>query len=105
MGGDVTVETRVIEGGLQISGELDMSSVDDFRKLAWSSIDPTHEVILDIADLEFLDSSGLKAIVRLADDACPRGLVLRRPRDNVLRVLEALRIEDVAGIRVERRTD
>ena len=101
----MAVEGRVIEGGLRISGELDMAAVDDFRKLAASMADPTHEVILDIADLAFLDSAGLKVIVQVADVACPQGLVLRWPRDNVLRVLEVLRVEDIAGIRVERRTN
>jgi anti-anti-sigma factor len=98
------VRGDVIEGGLRITGELDMASVEDLRKLAASIADPTHEVVLDIADLEFLDAAGLRAIVQLADFACPQGLVLRWPRDNVLRVLEVLRIEDIAGIRVERRS-
>jgi anti-anti-sigma factor len=99
----MTLEGHVIEGGLRIGGELDMAAVERFRKLTASIADPKHEVVLDIADLAFLDSAGLKAIVQLADVACPQGLVLRWPRDNVLRVLEVLRVEDMAGIRVQRR--
>lgn len=67
-----------------------------------SAVDPTRVVVLDISDLVFIDSAGLRAIVRLSEDVCPFGLVLRSPRDNVLWVLEMLGIDKIAGIRVER---
>ena len=99
----MTFQVRPIDAGLAVSGELDMAAADTFREIATSTIDPTHVVVLDLADLAFVDSAGLRAIVRLAEDVCPFGIVLRSPRDNVLRVIEMLRIENVAGIRVERR--
>jgi hypothetical protein len=51
----------------------------------------------------FVDSSGIKAILRLTETACPHGIVLRLPRDDVLRVLDILSVEGARGIRVERR--
>lgn len=98
-------QVRPIEAGVAVAGELDMAAADEFWELATSTVDPSHVVVLDIADLEFIDSAGLRAIVRLSEDVCPFGIVLRSPRDNVLRVLEMLRIENVAGIRVDRRRD
>ena len=92
-----------IDVGLAVSGELDMAAADEFRELVASALDPTGEVVLDIGDLAFIDSAGLRAIMRLSEDVCPYGIVLRSPRDNVLRVLEMLSIENIAGIRVERR--
>jgi anti-anti-sigma factor len=100
----MTFQVRATEAGLAVSGELDMAAADEFSELATSTLDPTREVVLDISDLEFIDSAGLRAIVRLSEDVCPYGIVLRAPRDNVLRVFEMLRIENIAGIRVERRT-
>jgi anti-anti-sigma factor len=99
----MTFQVQAIEAGLAVSGELDMASADEFWKLATSALDPTREVVLDVGDLEFVDSAGLRAIVRLSEDACPYGIVLRSPRDNVLRVLEMLGIERIPSIRVERR--
>jgi anti-anti-sigma factor len=99
----MTFQVRATEAGLAVSGELDMAVAGEFRELATSALDPTREVVLDIGDLAFIDSAGLRSIVRLSEDVCPFGIVLRSPRDNVLRVLEMLRIENVAGIRVERR--
>jgi anti-anti-sigma factor len=99
----VTIQVRPTDGGLVVSGELDMAAADEFRQYAASAVDPTREVVLDIEELVFVDSSGLKAILRLTETACPHGIVLRWPRDNVLRVLDILNVEGVRGIRVERR--
>ena len=99
----MTVQVRPTDGALVVSGELDMAGVDDFRQFAarWSI--PRGRSSLDIEELEFVDSSGIKAILRLAETVCPHGIVLRWPRDNVLRVLDILNVEGVRGIRVERR--
>jgi anti-anti-sigma factor len=92
-----------IDDGLLLGGELDMNVADDFREFAEARVDGTREVVLDVADLSFLDSAGVKAILWLAGFSCPNGMVLRRPRDKVQRVLDISKIEEVPGIRVERR--
>lgn len=99
----MAVQVRITPDGLALSGELDMASADDFGDFAFGAIDRSREVILDLSDLAFLDSSGAKAILRLAADACPHGLVLLHPRDNVQRVLDILALEKARGISVERR--
>lgn len=99
----MTVQVRQRQDGFAVSGELDLASADDLRIFIASMADASHEVVLDIADLAFMDSSGVKAIVRLAETACPHGIVLKWPRENVLRALELMAIERIAGIRIERR--
>jgi anti-sigma B factor antagonist len=89
------------DGSLLLRGELDMANAQDLRDFAAYAVDGTREVVFDLTDLTYLDSSGIKAIVRLAESVCPQGLVLRSPRDNVRRVLDIVQIEQVAGIRVE----
>ena len=102
-GGDMTIQVRQTEYGFAVSGELDLASADDLRMFIASMADASHEVVLEIADLAFMDSSGVKAIVRLAETACPQGIVLKWHRGNVLRALEIMGIERIAGIRIERR--
>ena len=99
----MTFQVRPTDTGLALNGELDMAAADEFWGLATSALDPTRVVVLDLGELEFIDSAGLRAIVRLSEDVCPYGIVLRSPRDNVLRVLEMLNIERIRSIRVERR--
>ena len=89
------------DGSLLLRGELDMANAQDLRDFAAFAVDGSREVVFDLTDLTYLDSSGIKAILRLAESACPHGLVLRSPRDNIRRVLDIVKIEQVAGIRLE----
>ena len=89
------------DGSLLLRGELDMANAQDLRDFAAFAVDGSREVVFDLTDLTFLDSQGIKAIVRLAESACPHGLVLRSPQDHVRRVLEIVKIANIAGIRVE----
>ncbi|HJU57125.1 MAG TPA: STAS domain-containing protein [Actinomycetota bacterium] len=91
------------DGALLVSGEIDVASADGFLDAAVSIADRTREVVLDLTKLVFIDSAGLVALVRLAEEACPHGVVLASPQDNVMQVLDILHIEEFARIRVKRR--
>jgi hypothetical protein len=54
--------------------------------------------------VEYIDSAGIRELLRLHRTSCPNGIVLRWPRDNILRVLDSLAVETIRGIRVERRS-
>ena len=99
----MTIQVQVTDDGLAVSGELDMASADDFREFASGALDHSRRVVLDISDLAYVDSSGVKAILRLVEDECPNGLILFHPRDNVQRVLDILAVEKVGGVSVESR--
>ena len=101
--GAMTVHVVEIDDGLLVDGELDMDATDDFLEIAEARVDGTREVVLDIADLGFIDSAGVRAILQLAATSCPNGMVLHRPREGVQRVLDIRKIEEVPGIRVQRR--
>jgi anti-anti-sigma factor len=103
MAREMTVQVRPIDGGLAVSGELDLATSEEFHNIAASKIDGTREVVLDIADVEYIDSAGIRELLRL-HRTCPNGIVLRWPRDNILRVLDSLAVETIRGIRVERRS-
>ena len=100
--GAMTVHVVEIDDGLLVDGELDMDAADDFLEIAEARVDGTREVVLDIADLGFIDSAGVRAILQLAATSCPNGMVLHRPREGVQRVLDIRKIEEVPGIRVQR---
>jgi anti-anti-sigma factor len=99
----MTVHVVEIDDGLLVDGELDMDAADDFLEIAEARVDGAREVVLDIADLGFIDSAGVGAILQLAATSCANGMVLQRPRDAVQRVLDIRKIEEVPGIRVQRR--
>jgi ABC-type transporter Mla MlaB component len=59
-----------IDDGLLVDGELDMDAADDFLDIAEARVDGAREVVLDIADLGFIDSAGVRAILQLAATSC-----------------------------------
>lgn len=89
------------DGTLRLSGEFDLSSVEAFRLAVETSANPEREIVLDLTDLTFLDSSGIRAILVMAQEIGTNGVLLRNPQPNVRRVIELIGIEGRSGIRVE----
>lgn len=90
------------DGVLRLSGELDLATAEDLL-IAFRSVSDGEgsEVILDLSELEFIDSTGIYAFVTIAKEASPRGVVLRSPRRPVRKVIDLIRLEDEARIRVD----
>jgi anti-anti-sigma factor len=78
------------EAVLAASGEIDISTVDDLRRRLRDAIEAAgeREVVVDLGDVSFIDSSGLEALVLGMQRLAPRRLTLRRPSAAVHRLLE-----------------
>lgn len=92
------------DGVFYLAGELDIASGDTLEATVQASLNGKADVVLDVADLTFVDSAGIRAFIRLAKQSAPRPVVLRNPQANVARVLEIVRIE-AFGIRLESDVD
>ena len=76
---------------LRLNGELDMAGVDHFERLrAADRVPETGTFVLDLRELTFIDSSGLRALI-MADQRVRseggRFIVVRGP-DRVNQVME-----------------
>ena len=89
------------DGVLRLSGELDLATEEDLLIAFRSGSNDGPEVILDLSELEFIDSTGIRAFVTIAKEASPRGVVLRSPRRAVRMVINLTRVEDAAAVRVD----
>jgi anti-sigma B factor antagonist len=102
-GGDMESFTAAWQDGvLRLSGELDLATAEDLL-IAFRSMSDGDgsEVILDLSELEFIDSTGIYAFVTIAREASPRGVVLRSPRRLVRKVIDLTRIEGAASVRMD----
>jgi anti-anti-sigma factor len=81
-------------------GELDLAFADALEDAVRVPNDGDAPVVLDLSDLAFVDSTGIRSFIRLADRLRPRPLVLRSPRPNVATVLGIIRI-DTMGVQIE----
>ena len=99
-------ETRPLEircdpdGVLWLSGEFDMAEMERFLRTATAQVDGRREVVLDLSELTFLDSSGIGAIVRFAHFVCGKGLFLRNPSESVRTVLAMTGVDRLTGVTV-----
>jgi anti-anti-sigma factor len=89
------------DGVLRLAGELDLANFEDLLTAFRSVSSNGSEVILDLSELTFIDTTGICAFVTIAQEASPRGVVLRSPRRPVRKVIDLTRLEDEAGVRVE----
>lgn len=87
------------DGVVWLSGEVDMANADSFLEQTMGSLDGQQAAVLDISALTFLDSSGIRALLRLAK-VRTEGVVLRNPQPNVRKVLDVAGI-DAMGVRMD----
>jgi anti-anti-sigma factor len=91
--------------GARLTGELDLL-VYDKADLALSPLfEAPGDVTLDVSDLAFIDSSGIRLLVRLERAIRDRGVLhLRGPSPHIARVFEVAGLPDL-GIVIEDRRD
>ena len=97
--GQLVVDTRTDRGTIVLSlqGELDLTSAPVFeRELRNAESAGPSRVVIDLAGLEFMDSTGLRALLLARELAHSDGyaLMLRRGPRQVQRVLELTKTVD-----------
>jgi anti-sigma B factor antagonist len=95
------LETRECDGHLvvMLHGELDVTDAVSVAA-ALAELATREPIIVDLAGLEFIDSSGLAALAHARTQARRAGgdLLLASPRQQVLRVLTVTRLIDVISV-------
>jgi anti-sigma B factor antagonist len=85
----------------RLTGDLDLSSVDQLRSTVGPAGGSGQEVLLDLADLKFCDSTGVGAMVWLHRRAIASGgrIVLVAPRRHVREVLKISGVDRAIPVR------
>jgi anti-anti-sigma factor len=87
--------------GLRLSGEIDMATAPALQEALIVALADGRPVTVDMRDVTFIDSSGLKVIVTAAAETDPdRPLTVMEPSAAVRRVLELFGMEQIPQIRV-----
>jgi len=88
------------DGVFYLAGELDLVSADGLEREVLMRLAAQGDVVFDVTDLSFVDSTGIRSFLRVAREITPRCLILRRPQRHVAHVLEIVGVHSF-GIRVE----
>lgn len=86
---DITIGTDEWALVLHLRGEIDMSSAPTLTRCLEAAVgEHTGDVVVDLAEVAFLDSSGLNALIRARNQLAQHGRSLRarRPTAAVARV-------------------
>jgi anti-anti-sigma factor len=81
---------------LVLSGELDMAYTETVAEAVGPLVEEPGDVTIELHELSFIDSSGLLALLRVADRVRDGKLILRNPSEPVRRVLDVVEIADVS---------
>lgn len=100
---NVDLSTRQYDGHVVVAlrGELDLADAANVAAALTKVVARAPQIIVDLAALEFIDSSGVAALAHGRRQARLAGgdLVLAGPRQQVLKVLAITRLADAFSIR------
>ena len=89
--------------GIHLQGELDIAGEQDLMDALEPDLGLGSDVVLNLGQLSFIDSSGVRAFIRAADRVGNGGrIVLRSPSGPVLRVFELMRLDTVPNIEIHK---
>ena len=86
--------------GFRLDGELDMATADGLIDLLRATADSHDPIVLDFSGVQFMDSSGLRALLQAARSEDCGPVVVKDPSPQVRRLLEISIPEGVPGLRV-----
>ena len=83
-----------------VSGELDLTTCEALQQHVTVLVDPRKTVTIDLRDVTFMDSTGLRALWTIHQNLLSSGghLRLTSPSESVRRVLEVTRLEGIFDI-------
>ncbi len=87
-------------GGWTLSGEIDAHSAPALEEATSELPDAADPIRVDVSEVSFIDSSGLRVLIALATRANDEGrsVVLDNPSGAVTRLLEITALGDMFGL-------
>jgi len=96
----ITIDVETARTVVHLVGEIDTANSKRLRALLGERVDDDHVVVIDLAGVRFIDSSGLGVLVGALRrfNGAGHSLILRAPSASLLRVLEMTGLADVFPI-------
>ena len=91
---------RIAPGSFELAGELDIETIEEFEEAFDEFAEADGDVSFDVAGLTFIDSTGVRGFLALAQRLGGRSIKVRGARANVRRTLAISGIDGHGGIRI-----
>ena len=79
---------------LRVAGEVDLSNSERLAEALTSEAGDGAGIVLDLSEVPFMDSSGLRVLLLAANDASPPLVAVLPPESAVGRLLELAEVAD-----------
>ncbi|MDP9342974.1 MAG: STAS domain-containing protein [Actinomycetota bacterium] len=87
--------------GLRLSGEVDVSNAHQLRRALSAEVPRGGDLTLDLAEVAFLDSTGLEQLIRAARDLEGNGrLILVSPQEPIRRLFELVLLDRRSNVEI-----
>jgi anti-anti-sigma factor len=100
-GFSISISDRGGRAVVAVRGELDLATAPELEQAVLERLDAGQDVVLDLRELQFMDSSGLRVVVvahARSTDGGPEFAVVRPPEGS-----EVAKILEIAGIEEQLR--
>jgi anti-anti-sigma factor len=81
--------------GLSVHGEIDLATAELFEEQASEAVmdTPASSVLIDLSGVTFMDSAGIRALIRVMELRCGKSLVVQ-PSRQVFKLLQLVALTD-----------
>ncbi len=85
---------------VELRGDLDINVVDDFKDDILNKIDGSKDIILDLKELDYIDSTGLGVIMTVYKEALDKGRNLRvkNAKRNIYKLFKITELDEILGM-------
>jgi anti-anti-sigma factor len=92
------------DGTVAVAGDVDAASAEELSKTLQQGLDASRDLLVDMGGVTFVDSEGIRCLLRAAATAHARGGIVRiRSAPNVMtRILDVLGLWAAPGLIVDR---
>jgi len=94
---------ELLEGSpsvLRVRGELDMANAEEFRAALTDAMSADSALVVDLADVTFVDAFGLRAILQAAERRNGLGPLTLVNASQIAWLLELVGLDGIASIKI-----
>ena len=89
-----------IDGGLRVAGQVDLSSVEGFRRALSTAAEGTSELVIDLSSCTYMGSEGIGALIETVQSLGEGRLVLRSPSGIIQKVLDLSGLGNLPNVEI-----
>lgn len=80
---------------LRLHGELDLATAARLEAEVLAQIEGHEELVVDLSELTFIDSTGIRTLIQIATAVAPKPVILRSPQPNVQHVFDLTGVDAI----------